>query len=150
MEAGRHRRKRVKRRKRLSAVGFEPTSANTVELESTPLDRSGTLTIDKVTLHHTKSNTNAPRQPSTTNKQNTHSTHHPNHASHTPDTQSHITPFANHHRQSFFSPSTNQLAINGQRPSSKRWLRVHAYSMSSGGRVQYASPRAAGRGLKHQ
>lgn len=24
-------------------VGFEPTSANTVELESTPLDRSGTL-----------------------------------------------------------------------------------------------------------
>jgi len=28
----------------LSAVGFEPTSANTVELESTPLDRSGTLT----------------------------------------------------------------------------------------------------------
>lgn len=30
----------------MSAVGFEPTSANTVELESTPLDRSGTLTID--------------------------------------------------------------------------------------------------------
>ena len=29
----------------VSAVGFEPTSANTVELESTPLDRSGTLTI---------------------------------------------------------------------------------------------------------
>ena len=28
----------------VSAVGFEPTSANTVELESTPLDRSGTLT----------------------------------------------------------------------------------------------------------
>ena len=30
--------------KDVSAVGFEPTSANTVELESTPLDRSGTLT----------------------------------------------------------------------------------------------------------
>ena len=29
----------------MSAVGFETTSANTVELESTPLDRSGTLTI---------------------------------------------------------------------------------------------------------
>ena len=29
----------------VSAVGFEPTSANTVELESTPLDRSGTLTL---------------------------------------------------------------------------------------------------------
>ena len=29
----------------MSAVGFEPTSANTVELESTPLDRSSTLTI---------------------------------------------------------------------------------------------------------
>jgi hypothetical protein len=29
----------------MSAVGFEPTSANTVELESTPLDRSGTLTL---------------------------------------------------------------------------------------------------------
>ena len=28
----------------MSAVGFEPTSASTVELESTPLDRSGTLT----------------------------------------------------------------------------------------------------------
>ena len=28
----------------VSTVGFEPTSANTVELESTPLDRSGTLT----------------------------------------------------------------------------------------------------------
>ena len=30
------------------AVGFKPTSANTVELESTPLDRSGTLTITYV------------------------------------------------------------------------------------------------------
>ena len=29
----------------MSAVGFEPTSANTVELESTPLDHSGTLTM---------------------------------------------------------------------------------------------------------
>lgn len=27
----------------MTAVGFEPTSANTVELESTPLDRSGML-----------------------------------------------------------------------------------------------------------
>ena len=35
----------------MSAVGFEPTSANTVELESTPLDRSGTLTITNETLH---------------------------------------------------------------------------------------------------
>jgi hypothetical protein len=35
----------IERQKDLSAVGFEPTSANTVELESTPLDRSGTLTI---------------------------------------------------------------------------------------------------------
>lgn len=35
----------ARKRSRLSAVGFEPTSANTVELESTPLDRSGTLTI---------------------------------------------------------------------------------------------------------
>jgi hypothetical protein len=33
------------REKEMSAVGFEPTSANTVELESTPLDRSGTLTV---------------------------------------------------------------------------------------------------------
>lgn len=33
-----------KKKKEMSAVGFEPTSANTVELESTPLDRSGTLT----------------------------------------------------------------------------------------------------------
>lgn len=33
-----------KKEKEMSAVGFEPTSANTVELESTPLDRSGTLT----------------------------------------------------------------------------------------------------------
>ena len=29
----------------MSAVGVESTSANTVELESTPLDHSGTLTI---------------------------------------------------------------------------------------------------------
>jgi len=34
----------------MSAVGFEPTSANTVELESTPLDRSGTLTIKDTLL----------------------------------------------------------------------------------------------------
>ena len=40
----------------VSAVGFEPTSANTVELESTPLDRSGTLTI------------NSPRMPQLTNQ----------------------------------------------------------------------------------
>lgn len=33
----------------MSAVGFEPTSANTVELESTPLDRSGTLTLERYT-----------------------------------------------------------------------------------------------------
>ena len=31
-------------KKDMSAVGFEPTSANTLELESNPLDRSGTLT----------------------------------------------------------------------------------------------------------
>lgn len=36
----------------MSAVGFEPTSANTVELESTPLDRSGTLTISYVLAPH--------------------------------------------------------------------------------------------------
>jgi hypothetical protein len=34
----------------MSAVGFEPTSANTVELESTPLDRSGTLTMKIILL----------------------------------------------------------------------------------------------------
>src|SRR5918996_2205859 len=34
----------------LSAVGVEPTSANTVELESTPLDHSGTLTRSDI-LH---------------------------------------------------------------------------------------------------
>lgn len=55
----------------VSAVGFEPTSANTVELESTPLDRSGTLTRFSFThqkniLHkhehntHTKTHENAP------------------------------------------------------------------------------------------
>ena len=29
----------------LTAVGFEPTSANTVDLKSTPLDLSGTLSL---------------------------------------------------------------------------------------------------------
>lgn len=28
----------------MSSVGFEPTSTNTVELESTPLDHSGKMT----------------------------------------------------------------------------------------------------------
>ena len=38
-------------------MGFEPTSANTVELESTPLDRSGTLTIrDLPTTNHNSTN----------------------------------------------------------------------------------------------
>ena len=41
---------RTRERKSVSAVGFEPTSANTVELESTPLDRSGTLTFMKIAL----------------------------------------------------------------------------------------------------
>jgi len=39
----------VKKEKGLSAVELEPTSANTVELESTPLDRSGTLTTISMT-----------------------------------------------------------------------------------------------------
>lgn len=43
-------------KKLLSAVGFEPTSANTVELESTPLDRSGTLTIITETTPTTQTN----------------------------------------------------------------------------------------------
>ena len=43
-----------KKKKSLSAVGFEPTSANTVELESTPLDRSGTLTNYEATSHQQK------------------------------------------------------------------------------------------------
>lgn len=68
----------------VSAVGFEPTSANTVELESTPLDRSGTLTSPG--FSHPKTHINAPfRHPTTThpktntnhkqrNKHTTHST----------------------------------------------------------------------------
>ena len=32
----------------MSRVGLEPTSANTVDLKSTPLDRSGTVTAKKV------------------------------------------------------------------------------------------------------
>lgn len=32
----------------MSRVGLEPTSANTVDLKSTPLDRSGTVTGKKV------------------------------------------------------------------------------------------------------
>ena len=49
------------RSQNVSAVGFEPTSANTVELESTPLDRSGTLT--SVGSQHPRFHTNklAPR-----------------------------------------------------------------------------------------
>ena len=57
----------------MSAVGFEPTSANTIELESTPLDRSGTLTISYVLAPHStcyiityQQNINKLPQPSTT------------------------------------------------------------------------------------
>ena len=71
------RRKKPKRQKVMSAVGFEPTSANTVELESTPLDRSGTLTI--MDSHHTLIQTHTHKhQPCTRNNNttHTHTTHH--------------------------------------------------------------------------
>ncbi len=32
----------------MSRMGLEPTSANTVDLKSTPLDRSGTVTDSKI------------------------------------------------------------------------------------------------------
>lgn len=48
----------------VSAVGLKPTSANTVELESTPLDHSGTLThrraisTQNITIHLQPTSTN--------------------------------------------------------------------------------------------
>ena len=38
----------------MQAVGFEPTSANTLELKTNPLDRSGTLaiTVFHFTMRH--------------------------------------------------------------------------------------------------
>jgi len=79
----------------LSAVGFEPTSANTVELESTPLDRSGTLTT-KLTLlpqnhthteHHTHHHTTGPQR----HTQHTQHTQRDHHQHTTPDNSLHTT-----------------------------------------------------------
>ena len=65
----------------MSAVGFEPTSANTVELESTPLDRSGTLTdIHFIHTHPTKPINNYIRTTHTTShKPSMHTTTHCSH-----------------------------------------------------------------------